>query len=92
MFTRVIYPAEDTIGQLPIQNWDKSKQRQPTTYVHLSDRADLAEIISWINHNCIQEVIYEIVDVSDVSYTADEIVQFGFFSLEDATMFSLRWR
>ena len=51
-----------------------------------------AQASVWAKNHCVSYVNYHVQDVSDVSYTWDQIAEYRFNNEKDAVMFSLKWR
>lgn len=49
------------------------------------------EIRNWARDHCKTFFWYDVTDISDVSYTADEIHCYYFIDERDVTLFTLRW-
>lgn len=62
------------------------------TLIYVSDPSDetLNEMIEFCEFN-LMSVSYEVVDVSDASYTVDTVAAFKFITEEDTIMFKLRF-
>ncbi len=59
--------------------------------VNIADPKDRYELVDWAIKYCPDFQAWEIVDVSDVSLSYDEICTFKFRSEKDANWFRLRW-
>lgn len=51
-----------------------------------------AQASVWAETYCVSYINYHVEDVSDVSYTWDQIAEYRFNNEKDAVMFSLKWR
>ena len=49
------------------------------------------EILLWAKEHCQSFIHFEVVDVSDVSITCDQIAEFHFEHEKDLLMFNLKW-
>lgn len=82
-------------SQYGTQRIDKkaiSNMKKYPTLVYVSDPSDdtLTEMIEFCENN-LELVSYEVVDVSDASYTTDTVAAFKFTTNEDTVMFKLRF-
>lgn len=82
--------------------WDPSGLRPPENLmsqaikVFVSDPKDHhgvrgLDIKRWAQANCKTFFWYDVTDVSDASYTSDEIHVYYFIDEKDVTFFMLRW-
>jgi hypothetical protein len=82
--------------------WDPNKKTPPedlmskATKVMVIDPVDThkvtgLEIKRWARANCKSFFWYDVTDVSDVSYTMDEIHVYYFIDSKDVILFQLRW-
>lgn len=61
-------------------------------YLDDSDGVSFKEAADWAASNCAGYLNVNITDVSDVSYTADEIAVYEFSNSADAAWFTMRWK
>jgi hypothetical protein len=82
--------------------WDPSGLRPPEELMHQATRVMLSDpydkhkvsgrvIKNWARKNCKTFFWYDVTDVSDASYTTDEIHCYYFIDERDVMMFTLRW-
>lgn len=61
---------------------------------HISYDAAIVQFESaaqWAREYCPSFIGYHVVDVSDFSYTCDQITEYRFSDARDVLMFKLRW-
>ena len=82
--------------------WDPNAIKPPEELmaqaikIHISDPKDKhgvggREIKNWARAHCKTFFWYDVTDVSDASYTTDEIHCYYFINEQDVTLFTLRW-
>lgn len=82
--------------------WDPSGFKPPeelmsrAIQVYISDPKERhgvngRNIKNWARANCKSFFWYDVTDVSDTSYTTDEIHVYFFIDEKDVTLFQLRW-
>lgn len=63
-----------------------------TNMLYEDAEAYFEEAAGWAKENCISFISHNVVDVSDVSYTNDQIAEYRFNDPKEAVWFELRWR
>ncbi len=54
--------------------------------------AHFKEAAEWAKRQCSSFIDYHVQAVSDVSYTYDNVAQYGFTDPKDALLFELKWK
>ncbi len=61
-------------------------------YLDDGDGVSFKEAAEWAASNCLGYMGANVTDVSDVSYTADEIAVYMFSNSADAAWFTMQWK